>query len=93
MIPKIAIGDFDSLNWQRVNCQFLREALGGLLTESPNVAARVPDSDKLAVVLDGGDLRVIIQPFNKLCGGPKGSKLDESKLTYNEVLSRSSAGA
>lgn len=93
LAPKVAVGDFDSLNWQRVDCRFLREALAGLLTKSPKVLARVPDSDNLAIVLDGGDLSAVIQPFSKRNGGPKGSKLDESKLTYNEVLARSSAGA
>ena len=89
VIPKIAVGDFDSLHWQRVDCRFLREALEGLLTESLNVVARVPDCVKLPVVLDGGDLRAVIMPLGKLCGGP----LDESKRTYNEVLASSSAGA
>lgn len=91
-LPKVAIGNFDSLAWQRVNALYLREAIAGTIGKALNVACDVPSGDQgLPIVIKGGDLSAVIQCFNKRDQGPRGSKLDERKLTYNEVLARGSA--
>lgn len=93
-LPQVVIGNFDSLAWQRVNALYLREAIAGTIGNSPKVACSVPLGDKgLPIVIKGGDLSAVIQCFNKRDQGPRGIKLDESKLTYNEVLARESATA